>query len=150
MYKFPRRTAFRTGLKLLFVAAGLVLIQAVVTGGPSDAAVEEAVSTRHDLVAAPGFGLSDFAAFPNPARTSSRFRYRLNQAVESVQIKIFDQAGRHVRTLDGPVGVGVQNSDWDLTNGQGFGIGNGVYLAEIRVSGGGRTTRDRFRVAVMR
>lgn len=148
MKEFPRKTPFRTAFKVICVVVGLVAIQAVVAGRPSEAS--EAVSTRHALVNPPVFGLSELVPVPNPARLNTRFRYRLTGTAESVQIKIFDMNGRFVRTLDGGTGTGVNDVRWDLDNSEGRGIANGVYLARVTTKGQGRTLHDLVRVAVQR
>lgn len=148
MIEIPRKQAFRTALKVICVAVGLVAIQAVVAGRPSEAS--EATSTKHRLVNPPEFGLSELVPYPNPARLNTRFRYRLTGAADSVQIKIFDMNGRFVRTLDGTVGAGINDVRWDLDNSEGRGIANGVYLARVTTKGQGRTLHDLVRVAVQR
>lgn len=144
----PTRTVFRTGLKVLMVAAGLVAIQALVPGRPSEAAEVSSMHSR--LVSPPQFGLSELIAFPNPARTGSTIRYRLTQAAETLTVKIFDMEGRHVRTLNGTTGAGRSDVLWDLADNQGRGVGNGVYIARVTASGAGARTRDVLRLSVQR
>jgi hypothetical protein len=144
----PTRTVFRTGMKVLMVAAGLVVIQALVPGRPSEAAEVTSMSSR--LVAPPQFGLSQLIAYPNPARLSSTIRYRLNQAAETLECKIYDMEGKHVRTLNGTTGAGRGEVFWDLTDNRGNGASKGVYIARVTASGGGNRTRDALRIAVQR
>jgi len=133
--EFARRSSFRTGLKLLFVAAGLAVIQAFVQSRPSEAA---------------DFGLSELVAFPNPCRFSSRIRYNLTGTADTVQIKIYDMTGRHIRSIDGFVGAGPETVEWDLLNSSGQGVGNGMYLIQVVCTGAGRKTENTTRVAVQR
>lgn len=144
----PKKTVFRTGLKILVVAGGLFAIQAVLPGRPSEASEISQMQSR--IVAPPAFGLSELIAFPNPARLSSSFRYRLNRAATSLSIKIFDMEGRHVRTLAGGVGAGRNDVVWDLTDNRGDGVANGVYQARVTATGADTKTRDNLRVVVQR
>lgn len=148
MIENTNKTRVRNALKVLCAAVGLVAIQAVVAGRPSEAA--DALIRQHALVRPPEFGLSELIAFPNPAKLSMRFRYRLTGAADSVKIKIFDMQGRHIKTLDGGVGLGSQTVQWDLDNNEGRGVANGVYAVQVRTSGFGRDLRDNLRVAVQR
>ena len=148
MIEIPRKTAFRTALKVLCAAVGLVAIQAAVTGRPSEAS--DAVSERHALVTPPEFGLSELVPFPNPCRNSTRFRYRLTGTADSVQIRIFDMQGNFVKSLDGGIGAGTNDVRWDLDTNRGRGVANGMYIARVTTKGQGRTLTDQVRVAVMR
>lgn len=102
------------------------------------------------MVAVPALGISEFVPFPNPARLSSRLRYRLAGPVDSVEIRIYDVASRLVRKLSGDTNAGRQTVEWQLDNDAGRGVANGVYLVKMTASGGGREVSARTRIAVMR
>ena len=148
MIENTKKTRVRTALKVLCAAVGLVAIQAVVAGRPSEAA--ETLARQNALVRSPEFGLSEFTPFPNPAKTSMRFRNRLTGTAESVKIKIFDMQGRHIKSLDGGTSLGANTVQWDLDNSEGRGVANGVYAVQARTNGAGRDLRDNLRVVVQR
>lgn len=102
------------------------------------------------LVPAPALGFSEVSSYPNPARTSTIFRYRLNQRVDEVILDIRDTAGRRVHMLRGPGGAGLQTVLWDLRGRRGRVVRNGVYFVEIRTVGQGRSQRERLKLAVLR
>ena len=146
-----RKRVLRTGMKLLLV--GVVLAAANVSLPVLRADAGEAdsiVTTRHALVAAPSFGMSELAVYPNPARLCSRIRYRLNQASDAVTIKIYDVTGRLVRKLAGPTTAGRNEVDWDLATTDGSGVASGAYLVKVTVSANGQSTTDHTKVAVIR
>ena len=102
------------------------------------------------LVPSPQFGFSEAMAVPNPARTYSLIRYRLNQAANSVRADIYDAAGRRVRRLNGPTTAGLQSLRWDLRTRRGRTVRNGIYFVDLRANGAGKTARERLKVAVIR
>lgn len=85
--------------------------------------------------------------YPNPARVRSTLRYQLGAAAPRVRVSIYDTAGRRVRSLRGPAAAGSNELTWDLRDGRGRRVANGVYFADLRVEGGGRA---RTKVAVLR
>lgn len=102
------------------------------------------------MVAAPALGLTELAPFPNPARLSSRLRYRLIGPVDRLEVRIYDVASRLVRRLDGDTTAGRHTVEWQLDTDSGRGVANGVYLVKVTAAGGGRNVTARTRVAVMR
>jgi hypothetical protein len=68
---------------------------------------------------------------PNPARMGSTFRFGLPEE-RNVDLKIFDVAGRAVKTLvQGPMGPGLHTLQWDGTSDAGGRLGSGVYFYRI-------------------
>jgi len=66
--------------------------------------------------------------FPNPFRADTRIRFALPQA-ERVSLRIYDVAGRAVRTLvDGPVDAGRHQVAWDGLDDGGRRVSSGVYF----------------------
>jgi hypothetical protein len=102
------------------------------------------------LVGPPEFGVSELVGFPNPARTVSRIRYRLNRAADRVDIRIHDVSGRVVRRLAGSTAPGPNTADWPLDTDDGAAVASGVYLVRMQVSGSGRKVTERTKIAVLR
>jgi cytochrome c peroxidase len=68
---------------------------------------------------------------PNPCRMGSTFRFGLPEE-RDVDLKIFDVAGRAVKTLaQGPMGPGMHTLQWDGTSDAGTRLGSGVYFYRI-------------------
>jgi aminopeptidase N len=71
---------------------------------------------------------------PNPAIATARIAVQLsNTARGSIDVTIYDSAGRAVRVL-GPSrpGVGTATFDWDLRDGAGHPVPAGLYFAQAR------------------
>jgi aminopeptidase N len=83
---------------------------------------------------------------PNPARGPSLITYVLPQP-GAVTLRIFDAAGRRVRTLiDGRVQGLEQAVEWDGTDDDGRGAGPGMYFVDLTAPGfSGRTKLLRLR-----
>jgi FlgD Ig-like domain len=80
----------------------------------------------HDESVPPGFVLHPAA--PNPFGSGTTIRYELPHAA-SVRLRIFDVAGRLVRTLaDHPEGQGSHAAHWDGRDGTGNRVASGVYF----------------------
>lgn len=86
------------------------------------------------------------AAWPNPARTNTRFSFAL-PTPDMVEVEAFDISGRHVRTLmRGRQSAGRTDLHWDLRDDDGRALEPGIYLVHARL---GTTTFNR-RVTVLR
>ncbi|MBI2943442.1 MAG: T9SS type A sorting domain-containing protein [Candidatus Wallbacteria bacterium] len=92
----------------------------------------------------------ELAAYPNPARTRSDIRYRLNQPADAVIVRVYDSSGARVASLDAPAGAGVQIVTWPLTTTDGEPVASGVYLVRVEASLGGRKAAGKLKVAVLR
>jgi len=77
------------------------------------------------------------APSPSPARdrTSIALDIPSNRAGGAVDVAVFDLAGRRVRTLhDGP-GAGRLSASWDLRDGSGRRVNEGIYFVRARFGG---------------
>ncbi len=73
---------------------------------------------------------------PNPARGATEIRFTL-PAASSASVRVFDVAGRTVRTLaDGPYESGEHAILWDGANGAGEAVGAGVYFVRVEAKSG--------------
>lgn len=72
-------------------------------------------------------------SYPNPFNAGTMVRYRLHKP-SRVEIKIFDVAGRFVRTLlpDSPADAGVNEVAWDGRDEEGRHVSSGLYLFRVR------------------
>jgi hypothetical protein len=74
-------------------------------------------------------------AFPNPMRPTARISYEIG-VPGRVTLKVFDIAGRVVRTLvDERKGVGEYSVVWDGKNSEGETVGRGVYAYQLEAPG---------------
>ena len=81
------------------------------------------------------------APWPNPAREGTQFRLELPGPMR-VQVEVFDVGGRRVRTLlDEPRGAGIENLTFDLRDGYGSRLAQGIYLVRARLGGMAITRR---------
>jgi hypothetical protein len=81
--------------------------------------------------------------WPNPAEGSTAFRFFLNYPA-AVSVSIYDLAGEKVADLTGPGDAGQHNEiQWNL-----FGVPRGVYFANVKAVGAGRTETRLVKVAV--
>ncbi len=77
--------------------------------------------------------------YPNPweGGGTAFFTYQLNylagERPRRATIAVFSVGGRRVRNLDAPVELGRNRLDWDLRDGRGDVVANGVYLWKLSV-----------------
>jgi hypothetical protein len=76
--------------------------------------------------------------YPNPFHINTRFQFEHNRAGEplEVEIQIFDQQGRLVKTIQENLtseGNRVNQIEWDGTGDQGTFLGTGVYVYRVKV-----------------
>ncbi len=85
--------------------------------------------------------------YPNPADSGfSNIRYRLNQSVSAVSIRIYDIAGEFIEELTGSgITPGDHEVRWDVGNVQ-----SGAYLARIEASGSNDTSVQFIKIAVVK
>jgi len=69
--------------------------------------------------------------YPNPFNPRTTIEFNLASA-GNVTLRIFDAAGRHVRTLqDGSMNAGLHQVEWNGTDNTGRGMATGVYFARL-------------------
>ena len=79
--------------------------------------------------------------FPNPFNPRTTIRFELPRA-GSVQLAVFDVAGRLVRVLvETELDQGAHDTDWDGRDASGRKVGSGSYLARLRSGGKVETVR---------
>lgn len=95
--------------------------------------------------------------YPNPFKRQTYIRYKLNEDAKSVTIRIFDVAGRVVRTFKhAPTSKASGSHEyhdvfWDGKNGVGDPVLNGVYVYKIIAKDfNGRTVRKTGKMARLR
>jgi len=75
------------------------------------------------------------SSYPNPTAGNTSLNYHLFQR-SSVEIRIYDLAGRLVKTLaSGSQAAGVQTTSWDGRYSQGASVASGVYFAKLAAAG---------------
>ena len=122
--------------------AGVYLASVVLeTNDPLRPEILVPVQLTVDPVTAAGGGEipSFFAlgtAVPNPFNPSTMIRYDLPAGGAAVTLRIYDAAGRMVRTLvDGYVAGGSRNAMWDGRDSTGRPAPSGVYLVRLTAPG---------------
>ena len=99
-----------------------------------------ATSVRPDTYAQAGAVL--YQNFPNPFNPSTTIRYDVPAGSGAVTLKVFDVAGRLVKTLvNGKPAAGPERIDWDGTNAKGHGVSTGVYFYRLEASGFSQTRK---------
>lgn len=81
--------------------------------------------------------VSGVSNYPNPATVETRFSYHLSEPVSSVRIDVYSLRGRLIKTLSTQPGNAGYNlsSIWNMTDGVGDRLSNGVYIYKITASG---------------
>lgn len=79
-------------------------------------------------------------SFPNPSRGLTRIRYAIPSGSEEVRLRVYDPAGRLLRTLVRETKTaGVYDVAWDGRNDVGAFVAGGVYFFELRWNGRSET-----------
>jgi hypothetical protein len=100
----------------------------------------ESPTTAVSPEAAPAAALRIVAVRPNPFNPAALVTYEVPRK-EAVQLKIFDVAGRLLKTLaDGVLEPGVHSSLFDGRAADGQELASGVYFLELS-AGGQRLTK---------
>jgi hypothetical protein len=77
---------------------------------------------------------SEISNFPNPASTTTTFRYNLTEN-SFVTLKVYDMVGNLIKTLvDGFQSAGQQEIVWDLKSDNLLDVPSGNYFYELSVS----------------
>jgi hypothetical protein len=75
------------------------------------------------------------ACVPNPVRESTALRFDLS-APSHVALRIYDSAGRRVRTVvSEDLDAGTYTRNWDARDDNGHRVGSGVYFCRLRAAG---------------
>ncbi len=92
-------------------------------------------------------------SFPNPATMRCFFRLSLAAptAFNSATVKIFDTAGTEIRTLPlQPISAKALQAEWDLKNGHGKQVANGVYFYKARFADSNGARSKKGKISVLR
>lgn len=79
-------------------------------------------------------------SMPNPFRSATTLRFQMPRDAQA-QIRIFDTAGRVVRTLDRPLTAGGHTVEWDGMDDAGQPSPNGVLFYSVTVGGERQTMK---------
>jgi len=72
--------------------------------------------------------------WPNPFNPTTSIEFRVPPVGEQVSLRIYDVAGKFVRTLaNGPLDAGLHRRVWDGRDQDGSRVASGVYHYELRV-----------------
>jgi flagellar hook assembly protein FlgD len=72
---------------------------------------------------------------PNPASRGSEISFSIPQESQ-VQLRIFDVAGRQVRTLiNGAMAAGPHTAKWDGADDAGLRVSPGIYMVQLTAPG---------------
>jgi 1,4-alpha-glucan branching enzyme len=75
------------------------------------------------------------SSYPNPTAGNTSLKYHLVRR-SSVEIRIYDLAGRLVRTLaSGSQAAGIHTTSWDGRDSEGASVASGVYFAKLAAAG---------------
>jgi len=108
-------------------------------------------TARDELEVLLSFGLYETANYPNPVDGDlTTFYFLVGDHADRYRVDIYTIAGRHVRTIEGGYASGVQTFPWDLTDGDGRRLANGVYFYVMSVSLGERTEKRTGKLAILR
>jgi hypothetical protein len=86
-----------------------------------------------------------FRPMPNPFHSGMRMAYAVPAGGAEVNIRVYDVAGRVVRTLvSGARAAGLHMAEWDGRDDRGETVGKGIYFVDGRVGGQIRQARVTF------
>jgi methionine-rich copper-binding protein CopC len=98
--------------------------------------------------------LMQISTYPNPARNYANIRVKFSgpaAATAEASVKIYDTAGHKVTEMPlANLGSGDYEARWNLVDEDGKAVANGLYLAEIKASLSGASTKERRKIAVLR
>lgn len=88
--------------------------------------------------------------YPNPARANLAFR--LPQSADHTIIKVYDVAGKIVKTLQVDSRQNTENNEirWDLRNENKRRVANGIYFVEVSAMTRGKIIRETKKVVITR
>jgi hypothetical protein len=86
-----------------------------------------------------------YRPMPNPFTNGMRMAYAVSTANQRVSIRVFDIAGRVVRTLfEGPQSAGRYLVSWDGRNDDGQRLQGSIYFVHVQVGSQARKVRVAF------
>ena len=90
-------------------------------------------------------GLALYRPMPNPFTSGMRMAYAVSGSAEHVRIRVFDIAGRAVRTLaDGPQSAGRYLVSWDGRDDEGRRLQGSIYFVHVTIGERARKVRVAF------
>ncbi|MEE9552827.1 MAG: type IX secretion system sortase PorU [candidate division Zixibacteria bacterium] len=95
-----------------------------------------------EVVSTENLQLSEVMNYPNPVRKgdyTTSFQYCLNSDVDRVTIKVFTESGAKIKSIDINsvefTQMGCHQIDWNVRDGDGDQLANGVYIFQVVASG---------------
>jgi hypothetical protein len=94
----------------------------------------------------------DVNNFPNPMKNQTTFSFTLtgNQLPAECKIKIYSVAGRVIKEIIVPAGIGFNQIQWDGRDADGDYIANGVYMYRVVFKGTSDIVSDIRKLAVLK
>jgi hypothetical protein len=94
----------------------------------------------------------DVNNFPNPMKNQTTFSFTLtgNQLPTECKIKIYSVAGRVIKEIIVPAGIGFNQIQWDGRDADGDYIANGVYMYRVVFKGSSDIVSDIKKIAVLK
>jgi len=96
--------------------------------------------------------LKDVYNYPNPMKTGTVFSFTLtgNQLPTECRIKIYTSAGRVIKEIIVPAGIGFNQIQWDGRDADGDYISNGVYFYRVVFKGSAGAVSDIRKLVVLK
>ncbi|MCX6161984.1 MAG: T9SS type A sorting domain-containing protein, partial [Ignavibacteriae bacterium] len=96
--------------------------------------------------------VKDLYNYPNPMKTETTFTFNLagSNIPTDCRIKIFSVAGRVVKTLKIPAGIGFNQYAWDGRDEEGDYMANGVYFYKVIIEGDNQKETALQKLAILR
>lgn len=96
--------------------------------------------------------LKDVYNYPNPMKTETVFSFTLtgNQLPTDCRIKIYTSAGRVIKEISVPAGIGFNQIKWDGRDADGDYIANGVYFYRVVFKGSADAVSDIRKLVVLK
>lgn len=131
-----RAVAFTDALTGTIVGQDGLVLRTVTGGSEATSVAGESAAGGFTASGEAGEGLLVLdPAFPNPAAGALQLRFRLS-ADASVNLAVFDMAGRKVREMDlGARAAGTQEATWDGVDKEGRRVAPGVYAMRVQAAG---------------
>jgi hypothetical protein len=104
------------------------------------------------LTVAAEFGLYELACYPTPVDgENATFYFFVGDHAKQYELKIYTVAGRLIRTFSGGSVSGIKTLNWDVADGSGQKVANGVYFYTVQVwNDDGKQQKKTEKLAVLR